>query len=93
MNIHPTLVVWDDLERVMTVKNIYIHEVRKGEYHLIEETNPDKHPVRTWHLIFQNGELNSVNLKIGKSKSRRFGKQNLSKCLRAYLLLLGFNSY
>ena len=76
----------------MTEKHVFIHEPRNKEYMLLDEiTDMEFAPVRTWKLVFIDGVFDSVHYKTGKNKSRRFGVNNVSKGLKAYLLLMGYS--
>ena len=79
-------------EVIMTVKQVFIHEPRTKEYVLLDEiTDMDNAPVRTWKLVFIDGMFDTVHFKTGKNKSRRFSANNISKGLKAYMLLLGYS--
>lgn len=77
----------------MNQKHVFVHEPRNKEYMLLDEiTDMENAPVRTWKLVFIDGVFDSVHYKTGKNKkSRRFGADNVSKGLKAYMLLLGYS--
>ena len=76
----------------MTEKQVFVHELRNKEYMLLDGIKDmEDAPVRTWKLVFIDGVFNSVHYKTGKNKSRRFGADNVSKGLKAYMLLLGYS--
>lgn len=76
----------------MTEKQVFVHEPRNKEYMLLDEIKDMEYaPVRTWKLVFIDGAFDSVHYKTGKNKSRRFSADNVSKGLKAYMLLLGYS--
>ena len=76
----------------MTEKQVFVHEPRNKEYVLLDGIKDmEGAPVRTWKLVFIDGVFNSVHYKTGRNKSRRFGADNVSKGLKAYMLLLGYS--
>lgn len=76
----------------MNEKQVFVYELRNKEYMLLDGIKDmEDAPVRTWKLVFIDGVFNSVHYKTGKNKSRRFGVDNVSKGLKAYMLLLGYS--
>ena len=77
----------------MNQKQVFVHEPRNKEYMLLDGIKDmEDAPVRTWKLVFIDGVFDSVHYKTGKNKkSRRFSADNVSKGLKAYMLLLGYS--